>query len=232
MPPIGVALQHFWSAYAEVPKNNKRTISHANGVLPFPLRPPLRFLHPVREANPTRLERVKAVLGYKYDPKCNIEAVREQKTAAIVQYLQAKSVAEKADAALALFSADESMKNQAEAFRTALQRARSDAEKETVVRQHLRWEEATEAAEELTQRHPEFTELKEVVSQFPPIVHFIGEPSTAHYKLKVPLLPLLFYQHTTLNLDLLCRTRPLAHHRPGLQEVAEKQVPLFSFGCH
>jgi hypothetical protein len=153
--PFEIALAHFWSAYSEVPSNGK-----------------------LRESAPTQMERVKALLQNKKDPQSVRQQAQAAKGQAIVKYVQAKNVDEKAAAAIALLGAEKG-----QALKAALQTA-SGAQKEQIIKQHLQWDEATQAAAQLTQRHPEFTELKEVLAQFPPLVHHIGEPSTVQYKFK------------------------------------------------
>lgn len=142
----------------------------------------------------SQLERVKALLKTQKDPRQKTQAARARKNAAIAKYVQANSVADKAAAAVA-FLADDASK--AQALKAALQSASNDAAKEQVIKQHLGWDEATKAAGELTQRHPEFTELKEVLGFFPPLVHYIGEPSVAQYKYKVQTCVLHCYEVLT-----------------------------------
>lgn len=106
--------------------------------------------------------------------------LRSRITIAASSYLGSKSADVKAAAAAVLLEPAK-----AQALKSALKSARSDAEKETIIKQHLQWDEATKAASELIQKHPEFTELNTVLSQFPPLVFHIGEPSTAAYRMKV-----------------------------------------------
>jgi hypothetical protein len=156
LSPVEIALAHFWNAYSEVPSGGK-----------------------LREANPTQVERVKALLQNKKDPQLSTQHARSRKSAAVVQYLQAKNVDGKAAAASVLLGSDK-----AKALKAALQGVTGDAKKEEIIKQHLQWDEATKAAADLTQRHPEFTELKEVLAHFPPLVHHIGEPSAVQYTFK------------------------------------------------
>jgi len=113
------------------------------------------------------------------DPQDLIPHLREHKSAAVLKYVQATDINQKIAAAYLLLPED------AQALDDALRDASSDSEKEKIIKQFLKWDQAIQAAAELTRRHPEFTELKEVLAHFPPLVFHIGEPSVAHYKLKV-----------------------------------------------
>jgi len=155
--PVEIALTHFWTAYSEVPSGGSK----------------------LREAAPTQLERVKAFLQNKHDPELGAQNSRARKTAAIVKFLQATSAEDKAAAAALLLGSEKG-----QALKAALKGVNDAAKKEQIVKQHLQWDEATQAAAELTQRHPEFTELKEVLAHFPPLVHHIGEPSAVQYRFK------------------------------------------------
>lgn len=142
----------------------------------------------MRESAPTQLERVKAFLQSKKDPELSAQNSRARKTAAIVKFVQASSAEDKAAAAALLLGSEKG-----QALKAALKGVNDAAKKEQIVKQHLQWDEATQAAAELTQRHPEFTELKEVLAHFPPLVHHIGEPSAVQYRFKVqpPLINLI-----------------------------------------
>jgi hypothetical protein len=141
-------------------------------------------VHTVRQPTATQLERVKALLQNKQDPELSLQNSRSKTNAAIAKYVQAKSADEKAAAAAQLLGSEKG-----QALKAALKGVNDAAQKEQIVKQHLRWDEATQAAAALTQKHPEFTELKEVLAHFPPLVHHIGEPSSVQYKLKVCLPP-------------------------------------------
>jgi len=154
--PIEIALAHFWAAYSEVPSGGQ-----------------------VRQGTITQLERVKAMLQNKQDPEFSLQNARAKTNAAITKYVQAKSADEKAAAAAQLLGSEKG-----QALKAALKGVNDAAQKEQIVKQHLKWDEATQAAAALTQKHPEFTELKEVLAHFPPLVHHIGEPSSVQYKLK------------------------------------------------
>lgn len=155
--PVEIALTHFWTAYSEVPSGGKLRES----------------------ATPTQLERVKALLQNKKDPQLSAQNSRARKTAAIVKFVQAKSAEDKAAAAALLLGSEKG-----QALKAALKGVNDANKKEQIVKQHLQWDEATKAAAELTQRHPEFTELKDVLAHFPPLVHHIGEPSAVQYRFK------------------------------------------------